>query len=222
MSYLRKKLPQYIWTEEQFNQALAGIGFNLFGAANFEANIEDTIYFASIRGMENDDLRVLSMTVLWLERHHARLNAARITDILLAEKKPRVLVFWAAVAYWLKDRRFARLNSLYQGADVELLRTGNSFQISRNGEDQRFIGGPLKVPDKILRSRLTDIFTAEQLAAKHNTYRWRLIAGPHFRSDMIAELEQHPELTATELARRSYGSFATAWQVKQDLELVSL
>jgi hypothetical protein len=31
---------------------------------------------------------------------------------------------------------------------------------------------------------------------------------------MWAELEREPSLSAAELARRTYGSFATAWQVK--------
>jgi len=33
---------------------------------------------------------------------------------------------------------------------------------------------------------------------------------------MWAENERDPILTAAEIARRTYGSFATAWQVKKD------
>lgn len=35
------------------------------------------------------------------------------------------------------------------------------------------------------------------------------------------ELERHPALSAAELARRTYGSFATAWQVKRDWNLLA-
>jgi hypothetical protein len=38
---------------------------------------------------------------------------------------------------------------------------------------------------------------------------------------MWAALEVDPTLTPTELARQTYGSFATAWQVKQDWELLA-
>jgi hypothetical protein len=38
---------------------------------------------------------------------------------------------------------------------------------------------------------------------------------------MWAVLESDPSLSPAELARRTYGSFATAWQVKQDFELLA-
>jgi hypothetical protein len=47
-------------------------------------------------------------------------------------------------------------------------------------------------------------------------YRWRIIIGPSFRADMWALLEESPELTIAVVARRAYGSFATAWTVKRD------
>ena len=40
--------------------------------------------------------------------------------------------------------------------------------------------------------------------------------GPSYRADVSAELESDLSLSPTELARRTYGSFATAWQVKHD------
>jgi len=44
--------------------------------------------------------------------------------------------------------------------------------------------------------------------------------GPSYRADMWAELDQDPSLSAAKLARRAYGSFATAWHVKQDWEVL--
>jgi len=43
---------------------------------------------------------------------------------------------------------------------------------------------------------------------------------PSYRADMWSELDRGPDLTAAELAHRAYGSFATAWQVKQDWALL--
>jgi hypothetical protein len=48
-----------------------------------------------------------------------------------------------------------------------------------------------------------------------------VIIGPSYRADMWAALETDPELSPTELARQTYGSFATAWQVKRDFVLVN-
>jgi hypothetical protein len=38
---------------------------------------------------------------------------------------------------------------------------------------------------------------------------------------MWAELDRDPSLSAAELARRSYGSFATAWHVKRDWQVLA-
>src|SRR5258708_15349273 len=43
---------------------------------------------------------------------------------------------------------------------------------------------------------------------------------PTYRADVWVALEAAPHLSAAELARRTYASFATAWQVKQDFEIL--
>jgi len=45
--------------------------------------------------------------------------------------------------------------------------------------------------------------------------------GPSHRADMWAALDANPSLSAAELARQTYGSFATAWQVKNDYRLLA-
>lgn len=59
-----------------------------------------------------------------------------------------------------------------------------------------------------------------ELAKRHRTYQRRILLGPSYRADMWSALDRDPDLTAAELARRAYGSFATAWQVKQDWVLL--
>jgi hypothetical protein len=44
----------------------------------------------------------------------------------------------------------------------------------------------------------------------------RILIGPTYRADMWSALDDDSQLSAAELARRTYGSFATAWHVKQD------
>jgi hypothetical protein len=101
---------------------------------------------------------------------------------------------------------------------VHLLRVGSKFQLKRRGEDPRFMGSGLVVPQGVLRDREADVLSPEQLAALHRVYFQRVQMGPSYRADLWALLENEPSLSAAKLARLGYGSFATAWQVKRDFE----
>jgi len=196
---------------------LVGIGMRFAARASAEPNIEDTLVAASLEGMDRDDLRVLAVMTTWLGIHDARLNADRLLRALAREPSVRVRAYWAAVGAWLgKDRRLARLRSLHDGGPVDLLRTGTGFHIGRKGEDPRFRGTALRVPAGVLRDRPSDVLSPEELAATHRAYRFRVLIGPSYRADMWAALEGDPDMSASELARRTYGSFATAWTVKRD------
>ena len=167
--------------------------------------------------MDRADLRVLSVLVTWLGVHGARANVDRLAKLIEAGGSKRVRAFWAAVGRWLaKDRRYSRLIRLYTAKPLDLLDVGTEFQIRRHGEDRRFEGAALRVPGNVLRDRPADVMTPELLARQHRVYSWRIVIGPTFRADMWAEMEGTPGLKAAEIARRNYGSFATAWQVKRD------
>ncbi len=171
--------------------------------------------------MERDDLRVASVLTTWLGIHHPRLNADRLVRALTDHPSKRVLAYWSAMGRWLqKDARLARLEGLYGGPPVELLRSGTAFHVRRRGEDPRFHRSKLRVPAGVLRDRTADVMSPRELAARHGTYRLRIVIGASYRADMWAELERDPELSAAELARRAYGSFATAWKVRQDWALL--
>jgi hypothetical protein len=200
---------------------MVGIGMNFAAKRTRNPNIEDTLVFSSEEALEKDDLRVLSVLVTWLGVHAAWINADRLTRLVAEEESPRVRAFWAAVGHWLKaDRRFSRLAGLYHGQHIDLLATGTGFQVGRHGEDPRFRGSPLSVPANLLRDRTADVLTPEALAKQHRAYRQRVMMGPSYRADMWAALDTDASLSAAELARSAYGSFATAWQVKRDWDLV--
>jgi len=202
---------------DTLTEDMAGIGMNLGGRANHRANIENTLFFASEEGMDRADLRVLSILVTWLGVHGARVNVDRLGKLVEAGGSKRVRAFWAAVGRWLaKDRRYFRLIRLYTAKPLDLLDVGTDFQIRRQGEDPRFEGSALRVPARVLRDRPADVMAPGQLARNHRAYSWRVAIGPTFRADMWAEMEGTPGLKAAEIARRTYGSFATAWQVKRD------
>ena len=93
---------------------MVGIGMNFAAPPVPEPNIEDTILFASIEGMENYDLRVLAVLLTWFGIHAAWVNADRLTKLVAGQNLPRVRAFWSAVARWQnRDRRFARLARLH-------------------------------------------------------------------------------------------------------------
>ena len=201
--------------------ALVGIGALLAARGLDDAPIEETLVAASRAGMDDGDLRVLSLVLTWLSAHSERVNADHLFRLVAAEPSARVRALWSAVGSWLgKDRRLARLRALWTGPPVDLLAVGGEFQIRRRGEDLRFAKSALRVPAHTLRDRPGDVLSPTELAARHRGYRARVIMGPSYRADMWALLESKHGLSAAELARRSGGSYATGWEIRRDWELV--
>jgi hypothetical protein len=222
MSFSRTLAPVTIPQGDRLTAAMVGIGMRFAMEPARDPNIEDTLLAASEEGLLRNDFRVLSLLATWLELHSAWLNADRLFRAVSTVDSPRVLAFWAAIGHWLhKDRRLARLQELFSGPRQDLLPVGTDFQVRRRGEDPRFAEGPLRVPANVLRNRQQDILSPAELARVHRTYKYRVLMGPTYRADMWAELERDPSLSAAELARRTYGSFATAWQVKQAWQLLA-
>jgi len=200
---------------------MVGLGMGFAAHPIEDANIEDTLLFASELGMVDDDLRVLGVLVTWIEVHHPYINADRLVRVLPRHTSSRVRAFWAAMATWLvKDRRFARLRGIYEGERVGLLAVGTRFHVERRGEDARFTGTSLVVPAQTLRRRPADVLPPVELAKVHAGYRNRVHLGPSWRADVWTVLEKRPELSTAEVARRAYCAFATAWQAKRDFDLL--
>lgn len=220
MGHKREILPRQKLSGDALTSAMAGIGVRLAARPDPEANIEDTLLHGSEAGMVGDDLRILALLTTWWGVHSSWVNADRLTRIVAHHDHERVKAFWSAMAYWKqKDRRFCRLRRGYQGHCLDLLAVGTEFQIQRHGEDPRFKDGSLRVPGNVLRDRPSDVLSPSELCRRHTAYRHRLMMGPSYRADMWAALEAEPQMTAAELARRAYGSFATAWQVKRDFDV---
>lgn len=185
--------------------------------------IEDVLFAASRLGMEKDDFRVLNVLCKWIDVHAARVNVDRLTRLVEAcAEHERTKAFWAAVGQWQRaDRRFTRLVALRPASDRIDLFPGTEFQIKRQGgEHPWFVGTCLRVAKGTLRDRASDVATPEQLARRHPVYRERVIQGPSYRADTWAVLQHDPSLTPADLARSTYGSFSTAWEVRRDWDLV--
>lgn len=217
MGFNRSASMDPVPSPEVLTARMVGIGMNFAAAGDDNADIESTLLQASMAGMDHGDLRVLSLLTTWFGVHHGYVNADRLVR-LVAQSSPRVRAYWSAVARWQsKDRRFVRLA---YALHFDLLPTGTDFQIKRRGEDARFVGTSLRVPEGTLRDRADDVLTPEVLALRHAGYRNRVLMGPSFRADVWTVLQRTPELPIAEVARRAGCSFATAWQAAQDFRVL--
>jgi hypothetical protein len=200
---------------------LIGVGFKLGGAAELNANIEDCLIAAAAEGMAGD-FRILSLVTDWFFLHQKFVNIDRLIRALKQIKDSRVKCYFSSIGKWLqKDSGYKKLSKIYRGEILVLgLTPDYKFLIKRNGEDERFIGTKLLVANKTLRSRPDDIVSSKELAAKHQDYFYRVLIGPSYRADMISHYLRNPTLTASQLAKNTYGSFATAWEVMKDINLL--
>jgi len=220
MAFSRATWPDPAPAPDALTARMVGVGMNFAAEPQVDADIESTLVHASALGMIEGDLRVLSVLTTWLGVHHAHVNVDRLVRLVSTHPSERVHAYWSAVAAWLrKDRRFARLGA-YNGPPIDVLPTGTEFQLKRRGEDDRFVGSKLRVPRGTLRDRPEDVLSSQALVRRHAGYRNRVLMGPAWRADVWTVLEQAPELSITEVARRVACSFATAWQVVQDFRLL--
>lgn len=221
MGFKREASRDPMPTYEVLTARMVGIGLNFDAEPEVDADIESTLVFGSVAGMEQASLRTLSVLTTWLGVHHAHVNADRLTRVVAEQPSMRVRAYWSGAARWLKrDRRFARLERLYSGPRVDVLEVGTDFQIKRCGEDERFAGSKLRAPRGILRDRATDVLTPAVLVKRHMGYRNRVLMGPSFRADVWTVLERSPDLSVADIARGAACSFATAWQTAQDFKLL--
>lgn len=221
MAFSRTNSPEPRLSSDVLTARLVGIGMNFASKAEADADIEGTLVHASALGMDEDDLRVLSVLTTWFGVHHAHVNADKLVRMVASNGSDRVHAYWAALAHWLaKDRRFGRLAEGYDRAPVDLLAVGTEFQIGRRGEDERYAGSKVRVPKGTLRDRVEDVLSPEKLVRRHAGYRNRVLMGPTWRADVWTVLETAQDLTISEVARRASCSFATAWQAAQDFKLL--
>jgi hypothetical protein len=201
---------------------MAGIGMNFAARPARDPNIEDTLLYASADAIEKPNLRTLAVLVTWFGVHSCWVNVDRLTYLVSEQSSGQVRALWSTLARWQeKDRRFVRLSKLYAGPQQNLLHLGTEFQIKRHGVDLRFKDSELRVPANVLRDRPGDVLSPADLAKRHRAYHYRVMIGPSYRADMWAALERNPELSTAELARETYGSFATAWRVKREFAVLA-
>jgi len=222
MPFSRALVPAAPPGPDALTAAMVGIGMGFAATPAREANIEDTLLFASLAAIEHHDLRVLAVLVAWFGVHAPRVNADRLTRIVAVQAAPWVRALWSALARWQgRDQRFARLAKVYADKRLDLLAAGTDFQVRRHGEDPRFAGSALRVPANVLRDRAGDVEPPAELARHHHAYRYRVMIGSTYRADMWAALEDDPALSTAALARKTYGSFATAWHVRRDFAVLA-
>ena len=204
--------------------ALAGIGIKI-GTEKISknVNIEDTLIAGVIEGIKGD-YRVLSLITNWIEIHFERINVDRLYRAVMPVSDLKVRCYFSSLHCILKnDSRFKKFKSLYKGERLLLgLTKEYAFLVNKNKEDFRFEKSKLIVATNTLRNRKDDIYSVQELSKHHRIYYYRLLIGSSYRADMIAHLSLNSELNASELAKKTYGSFATAWDVVRDFRYLDL
>jgi hypothetical protein len=206
---------------QELTGKLIGIGFKVAGNKEPNSNIEDTLIAAATEGM-NGDFRTLSLLTDWILIHFEIINTDRLYRALKELDDENVNVYFSSIGHQVKkDPRFKKISTLYKGQRVYLDRNKSyEFLVTRNSEDVRFKNTKLIVAKGSLRNRPDDIATPQEMVKLHKDYYFRTLIGPSFRADMVSCFLRERNISASDLARRCYGSFATAWQVIQDLNRI--
>lgn len=206
---------------ERLTARMVGIGMNFAAVPDYDADIELTLVRASQVGMDDGDLRVLSVLTTWLGMHHLYVNTGRLVVEVSVNSSQRVLAYWAAIASRVAgEQRWAKLRRLRRGPQFALLPAGTDFHIKRRGEDPRFIDSPLLVPAGSLRDRPGDVLAPEVLARRHAGYRNRILFGPTSRAEAWTLLERSPNQAIAEVAARAGCSITTARLVARDFKVL--
>jgi hypothetical protein len=100
MAFSRALVPAEPTGADALTSDMVGIGMNFAAPATDQPNIEDTLVFASIEGMENHELRVLATLITWFGVHAAWVNADRLIRLVSMNKSKQVRAFWSALARW--------------------------------------------------------------------------------------------------------------------------
>lgn len=224
MSFKRTISIETYFQGAELTSAMAAIGIKIGSEKNFKnVNIEDTLIAGAIEGI-NGDYRVLSLITNWIEVHYERINVDRLYKAVKIISDIKVRCYFSSLHWIFKnDARFKKFKSLYKGERILLgLSKEYSFLVHRNKEDSRFEKSKLIVAKNTLRNRKEDIYSIQELSRHHKVYYFRLLIGPSYRADMVAHLTLDSELSPSELAKKTYGSFATAWDVVRDFKNLDL
>ncbi len=108
----------WIVFQPELTKDMISIGMLFSGEPSVDANIEDTLLSAPIKGLINRDGRVMSLLTDWLTLHRQKINVDRLTKIVSLLSKQdyrRIIIYWAATAQrFSSDPRFKKLSRLYK------------------------------------------------------------------------------------------------------------
>ena len=228
MAFVRS--PPAVLRGAALDAALRAAGFRIGPAPREIAPPLEQVVASVVAEALPTDFRLLSVATTWLAVHGERLHVAELARVLHAgvdacDDAELYAAYWGGVAQgrrrdarWGKvARRFAGPRVYLGGLSPELAEA----QLSRKGEDPRFVGSRLAVPRGLLRDRPTDVDDPTELARRHPWYRERLRQGPTYRADCWAEIERSPSVAASVLARRVGCSYPVAHAALADWRIVA-
>ena len=224
MAFSRIFKSEDFYKEEELTQSLSGLGFLLSSKTIKNANIEHGLMSLLDEVFLNKstiDLRLLALMVNWLEIHITQVNANRFVKLLVDHNNKDILNFISSVFEFIGDIRFNKFVQRYRHKKRTSLIKNSSFLIKKNGEDERFSKTNLIVHSKALPNRPELILSPKELSSKHIYYKYRVLLGPTYRSDVIANLSINPNLKVSDLARLHFTNYQTSYKAKKDFEVFS-
>ncbi len=207
---------------DNLTKSLVGLGFLLSSESKKNVNIEHCLISLIKESFSNDlayDLRLLALLVNWLEIHISQVNANRLIKLIEHLNNPKASRFLAAVFEYLSDVRFKKFITNYSPKKRVQFLKSSSFLVKKNGEDIRFKNTKLIIHSKALPNRPDLIMSLSLLAKSHLYYRYRVLLGPTYRSDIIANLSIDESLSPAELARHHFTNYQTSYKAKKDFQI---
>lgn len=225
MGFSRIFKSKHSLTGEELTKALVGLGFLLSSVSKKNVNIEHCLISLIKESFSDDlayDLRLLALLVNWLEIHISQVNANRFIKLIKDLENPKALIFLSGVFEHLNDPRFKKFIEIYSSKKRTHFLKGSSFLVERNGEDSRFRNTKLIIHSKALSDRPDLILSPEVVSQKHLYYRYRVLLGPTYRADIIANLSIDENLSPAELARYHFTNYQTSYKAKKDFQIFSI
>ncbi len=186
------------------------------------ADIEQTLL--EVTAQAQKDYRLLSVLMTWIQIHGEQViveklfKRAKKLDPLAGAYAPEILngmAVWATVCKMEKWKKCISGDPKHTYLiDEEITHSFEAY----SGLKPEWLKYGVKVPEKMIRIRASDVLSPLELASTHHQYRNRLIYGASWRADIITAI-QAGYRSPTEIARSIGCSYEPAYRVLKDYSI---
>lgn len=186
----------------------------------FQFDIEKTLIDSAFEAQK--DYRILSLLMTWISVHGDRVIIEKLFKLSSAAQNERGhnpiingIAVWGTVCGYNRFKRYISHSKQDEYlVDREMTESFESFQ----GLKEDWLKYGVKVPLKMVRIRIDDILSDEDLARSNLQYRNRLLVGASWRADILTAVELGMK-TATEISKKTGCSYEPAHRVLKEITL---